>query len=205
MILSNFRLIEAMNQGRITITPRPSPEVQNPDDPGQYCPYDTHAVDLTLGRELSIPIPGTYAYDLNQTNMMLSHFIARNSKPKKLEDGEIFVLEVNQFILGITNEKISLPIKHEINLRDKVCLAARIEGKSSRARIGLLIHFTAPTVHPGFDGNLVLEMINLGPARILLKAGMPIAQLIVEEVSGIPNSNPSQFQGQTTPEGNAAS
>jgi dCTP deaminase len=65
-----------------------------------------------------------------------------------------------------------------------------------------LIHFTAPTVHPGFKGTLTLEMINLGPVPILLHVGMPIAQLIVEEVSGHPASwNPSQFQGQTTPEG----
>jgi hypothetical protein len=44
-------------------------------------------------------------------------------------------------------------------------------------------------------------MINLGPTSILLRPGMPIAQLIVEEVKGVPRSNPSQFQGQTTPEG----
>ena len=81
------------------------------------------------------------------------------------------------------------------------CLAARIEGKSSRARIGLLIHFTAPTVHPGFSGLLTLEMINLGPARILLRPEMPIAQLIVEEVKGLPFENYSQFQNQTTPAG----
>ena len=80
-------------------------------------------------------------------------------------------------------------------------LAARIEGKSSRARCGLLVHFTAPTVHPGFFGTLTLEMINLGPSPIALVPGMPIAQLIVEEVKGIPVENPSQFQGQSAPEG----
>ena len=67
--------------------------------------------------------------------------------------------------------------------------------------MGLLIHFTAPTVHPGFQGTLTLEMINLGPTSIVLQRGMPIAQLIVEEVKGLPRSNPSQFQGQTNPEG----
>ena len=72
---------------------------------------------------------------------------------------------------------------------------------SSRARIGLLIHFTAPTVHPGWSGPLTLEMINLGPARILLRPEMPIAQLIVEEVKGLPFENSSQFQNQSTPAG----
>jgi deoxycytidine triphosphate deaminase len=46
-----------------------------------------------------------------------------------------------------------------------------------------------------------MEMINLGPTSIVLRPGMPIAQLIVEEVKGVSRPNPSQFQGQTTPEG----
>ena len=53
----------------------------------------------------------------------------------------------------------------------------------------------------GFSGTLTLEMINLGPTSILLRPGMSIAQLIIEEVKGIPRPNPSQFQGQTNPEG----
>ena len=98
----------------------------------------------------------------------------------------------------MTRESVNLPILPQHD----TCLAARIEGKSSRARCGLLIHFTAPTVHPGWDGPLTLEMINLGASPILLSIGMPIAQLIIEEVRGLPAANnPSQFQRQTTPEG----
>ena len=67
--------------------------------------------------------------------------------------------------------------------------------------VRLLVHFTAPTVHPGWDGPLALEMINLGPVPFVLKLGMPIAQLIVEEVKGIPAKHASQFQGQTSPGG----
>jgi dCTP deaminase len=106
-------------------------------------------------------------------------------------------------VLGITLERVALPIDAPINLQTSSCLAARIEGKSSRARCGLLVHFTAPTVHPGWDGPLALEMINLGPVPFVLKLGMPIAQLIVEEVKGIPVKNPSQFQGQGVPSGTA--
>src|SRR2546423_9049816 len=82
-------------------------------------------------------------------------------------------------------------------------LAARIEGKSSFARCGLLIHFTAPTVHAGWDGPLALEMINLGAAGICLFSEMAVCQLILETVMGDPESNPSQFQGQTAPTGTA--
>jgi dCTP deaminase len=203
MILSNIKLQEALDQRRLVIDPEPAPREQGPDDPSEYCPYDTHAVDLSLGSEIVIPISGTYAYDLNQTEVKLSDFITRNSKKKIMEPDDVFVLERNQFVLGMTREVIHLPLDHPRNRELDRCLAARIEGKSSRARIGLLIHFTAPTVHPGFRGTLVLEMINLGPARILLKPGMPIAQLIVEEVDGIPRPNPSQFQGQRNPAGSS--
>ena len=200
MILSNEELFAALDSGRLVITPEPSPrrpEIGATDD---YCPFDTHAVDLTLGTEITIPETGTYAYDLMQPTP-LARFIERNSRRYSIDQHSHFVLERQQFILAQTREVVALPIEHSTNTETKTCLAARIEGKSSRARVGLLIHFTAPTVHPGWRGQLTLEMINLGPARILLKPSMPIAQLIVEEVKGSPKANPSQFQGQITPAG----
>ena len=100
-------------------------------------------------------------------------------------------------MLGRTIEWIELPFSEGVD----TCLAARIEGKSSRARFGLLVHFTAPTVHPGFRGYLTLEITNLGPAAVLLVPGMYIAQLIIEEVKGCPIGNPSQFDGQATASG----
>jgi dCTP deaminase len=202
MILSNRLVQEALDSGRLVIFPEPTPRRPNTSDPNAYCPYDTHAVDLTLGYEITVPITGTYAYDLTQTTP-LAAFIRRNSISRTLQPGEYFVLERQQFILAQTREKVELPLNHAKNT--ETCLAARIEGKSSRARIGLLIHFTAPTVHPGFGGTLTLEMINLGPARILLQPEMPIAQLIVEEVQGLPFENYSQFQNQATPAGESTS
>jgi len=64
-----------------------------------------------------------------------------------------------------------------------------------------MVHFTAPTVHPGWAGPLTLEIINLGPMSFVLRPGMHIAQLIVEEVRGEVFLNPSAFQDQSTPEG----
>jgi dCTP deaminase len=82
-----------------------------------------------------------------------------------------------------------------------MALAARVEGKSSLARCGLLVHFTAPTIHAGFEGTITLEMINLGAYPILLYPGMEISQLIVEQVVGTPRAAASQFQSQSTPVG----
>jgi dCTP deaminase len=200
MILSNREVHTSLDAKRLVIEPEPSPRVLTVGSQSDYCPYDTHAVDLTLGTEITVPEPGTYAYDLMQPTP-LAVFIERNSRRYSIDQHSHYVLERQQFILAQTREKVSLPIDHPDNHNTNTCIAARIEGKSSRARVGLLIHFTAPTVHPGWSGPLTLEMINLGPARILLKPGMPIAQLIVEEVRGLPTPNYSQFRNQTTPAG----
>jgi dCTP deaminase len=146
--------------------------------------------------DISIPQSGKYAFDPTRQED-LAEFLSKISKKNTLTPDSSFVLEQNKFVLGNTAENIHLPIPTGGNN----CLAARIEGKSSMARLGLLVHFTAPTVHPGFEGTLTLKMINLGPVGIILRPGMPIAQLIVEEVRGLPFSNPSQFQGQSQPEG----
>src|SRR5690349_24561447 len=108
------------------------------------------------------------------------------SKPK--HDFLCKAVEPKNFVLGITTERVGLPL-----IPGKT-LAARIEGKSSVARCGILVHFTAPTVHAGWDGPLALEMINLGSADFTLKPGMAICQLILELVHGDPQPNPSQFQ-----------
>ena len=196
MILSNTELFRALDEGRLIIRPQAAPRTKTAGD--DYCPFDTHSVDLRLAAELSIPnreIPFVYNLTLPGS---LTQLISYTSTRKLTDADAPYQLMPNRFILGKTMEYVELPIDSE---GKAPCLAARIEGKSSRARCGLLVHFTAPTVHPGFRGTLTLEMINLGPAPIALVPGMPIAQLIVEEVKGIPVDNPSQFQGQTDPEG----
>ena len=85
--------------------------------------------------------------------------------------------------------------------RARPALAARIEGKSSRARFGLLVHFTAPTIHAGWSGRITLEIMCLGKNPLKLYPGLPICQLIIEEVAGTPTESESQFQGQEHPTG----
>ena len=105
-----------------------------------------------------------------------------------------------RFVLGWTVEKLRLPHTSKI--------AARVEGKSSLARIGLGIHVTAPTIHagfghidqdPNFEGNPIrLEIWNIGVFPIILRKGMPICQLIFEEVHGTPDEG---YEGQFTIQG----
>lgn len=66
----------------------------------------------------------------------------------------------------------------------------------------MLVHFTAPTIHAGFNGTITLEIMNLGHYSIVLTPLMPICQLIIEEVRGVPFRNDSQFHGQSRAAGN---
>lgn len=190
MILSNIEIQKAIDEGRLKISPDPQPRSSEFDN----CPYNSTAVDLHLGKALAIPQPGPYTFDL-RSGGGIAGFLSKNSKQVTIPE-EGYALQPGQFTLGNTVERITLPL-----LPDGKSLAARIEGKSSLGRCGLLVHFTAPTVHAGFDGTLTLEMINLGVVAISLFPGLAIAQLILESVFGDLEANPSQFQGQSTPAG----
>lgn len=191
MILSNVEIQKAIDEGRLIIEPDPQPRISSAG--GQQSPYGTTSVDLHLGDTLALPTGGPFTYDLTQPGIAL--FLTRNSRQEKIGSGG-YALEPNRLILGSTRERVCLPI-----VPGRPVLAARIEGKSSAARCGLLVHFTAPTVHAGFDGTLTLEMINLGPNKLSLFSDMAICQLIIEAVLGEPTPKMGQFQGQSTPAG----
>jgi dCTP deaminase len=192
MILSNLEVQRALKEQRLFINPEPAPRLTSglPKSP-----YNTHSVDLTLGDV--IVVPSAIPADVDPSGAGLMQLLANNKKQYISTLEQPFVLKPGLFILAQTRETIGLPIPKD----GQKCLGARIEGRSSLARLGLLVHFTAPTIHPGFTGTITLEIINHGPNRISLRPGIAIAQLIVEEVAGIPDFYPSQFQGQSTPEG----
>jgi len=109
--------------------------------------------------------------------------------------GEPFVLHPGEFVLGSTYEQVTLP--------DDV--AARLEGKSSLGRLGLLTHSTAGFVDPGFGGHVTLELSNVATLPILLWPGMKVGQLCFFQLSS-PAEHPygsseygSRYQGQRGP------
>jgi dCTP deaminase len=85
----------------------------------------------------------------------------------EVDDDESFVIHPGEFVLGRTQEHVELPDD----------IVARIEGKSSLGRLGLIVHATAGFVDPGFRGTLTLEITNLTRVPIILWPGKPIAQL----------------------------
>lgn len=191
MILSNSEIQKALTERRLVIDPVPLPQSSKK---GEYCPYQTTSVDLKLGNEISFFRDGTH-FDINLTKGNFASLFGPNSETRTLTSDQPFSLKPNRFVLGKTFERVELPIV------EGTCLAARVEGKSSYARCGLLVHFTAPTIHAGFSGTITLELINLGPCNIMLYPKMPICQLILETVEGSPFRNDSQFQGQSQPGG----
>lgn len=100
-----------------------------------------------------------------------------------------YLVRPGEFYLGWTLERLQLPHRSRI--------AARVEGKSSLARLGLGVHVTAPTIHAGFGydqdrpeypgSSIQLEIWNFGPVAIVLKAGMKICQLVFEMVDATPD------------------
>ncbi len=80
-----------------------------------------------------------------------------------------YTLKPKAFVLAWTVEKITIPYTSR--------LAARVEGKSSLARLGVAVHATAPVIHSGFEGPIQLELCNFGPNEIILDPGMYVCQL----------------------------
>jgi dCTP deaminase len=193
MILSNVEIHRAMDEGRIIISPEPLPRLPKPDG---MCPYQTSSVDLRLGNQISYFKEGL-PFDINLLRGPFAQLFGPNSITQTISEEQPFVLRPHRLVLGCTFERVELPL-----LPEGRSLAARVEGKSSYARCGLLVHFTAPTIHAGFAGTITLELMNFGPCNISLYPGAPICQLILETVAGTPVRNNSQFQDQQAPGGN---
>jgi len=191
MILSNSEILKAISEGFIVIHPTPKiPSLELPDSP-----FNTTALDLRLGNYISIPIEKSpHAFDLRKGN--IADLLNTVYKRREIDPHGGFNLDPGQFAIANTLETIHLPIKPA-----SPCYAARVEGRSSYARCGLMVHFTAPTIHAGWEGNITLELINLGKNSICFFRGMYICQIIFEKVEGEIYFTPGQFQGQSTPEG----
>ncbi|MBW1615017.1 MAG: dCTP deaminase [Deltaproteobacteria bacterium] len=188
MILSNTEIIKGVQNKSFSIDPLAG------NDPGK-APFNTSAVDLRLGdtiRTLNKDIPA----QLDLTKGSIAQFLANNSKLHNLTKEQPFSLEPNKLVLANTYEKVNFPLRN-----GETCYGARVEGKSSLARCGILIHFTAPTIHANFKGKITLEIINLGTITFLLVPKMYICQLIIEKICGEPVTAPNQFTGQTDPTG----
>ena len=148
-VLSDGTIRRLVEEGRVKISPW---------DPGMVQPA---SIDLRLGDSFRVfHNHRVTAIDLREPPRNLTEEIV-------VPEGEPFAIHPGEFVLGATLERVELP--------DDV--VARIEGKSSLGRLGLIVHATAGFVDPGFAGTLTLEITNLTRIPIILWPGKPIAQL----------------------------
>lgn len=177
MVLSDRSIREQLLAGRIRIEPF------DPDD------IQPSSVDLHLSARFQVFRNSRYPYiDPTRDQSGLTEMVTASLE-------EPFVLHPGEFVLGATVERIALPDD----------IVARLEGKSSLGRLGLLIHSTAGYVDPGWDGTLTLELSNVANLPIVLTPGMPIGQISftamttpVDRPYGSPGLG-SRYQGQVDP------
>jgi dCTP deaminase len=181
-VLADRDIRAELEAGRIRI---------DPYDPADLQPS---SVDLHLDRSFRVFRNNRYAFiDPREPQPDLTELL-------EVRDDEPFILHPGEFVLGQTLEWVELPDD----------LVARLEGKSSMGRLGLLIHSTAGYVDPGWKGTLTLELSNVANLPIALYAGMRIGQISFFRMSS-PVERPygsselrSKYQGQSQPTASAA-
>ncbi len=177
VLLSDRDLLKAIDEGRLGLDPW-EPELIQPS-----------SVDVRLDRWFRVFNNLKYTHiDPSKQQDDLTSLV-------ETEPDQPFVLHPGEFVLGSTLEVVSLA--------DDV--AARLEGKSSLGRLGLVTHSTAGFIDPGFSGHVTLELSNLANLPITLWPGMKIGQICVFALSS-PAEHPygstkygSRYQGQRGP------
>src|SRR3990170_1027994 len=177
MILSDVDIRKEIEAGRIVI------------DPFDETCIQPSSIDVHVDTQFRVFANSRYPYIDVKTEMPdLTEVV-------EVGGGEPFILHPGEFVLGSTLERVRLPDD----------LVARLEGKSSLGRLGLLIHSTAGYVDPGWDGYLTLELSNVANLPITIYPGMKIGQIsffrltTAAEVPYGSERTRSKYQGQRGP------
>ncbi len=184
MILSDRDLVACLKARRLVIDP-PPPSTQ----------IKSTAIDLRVGEDFIRwkDQPKSFHGHVDLDTVDLDDF-ADLTEPVALHKGRILIAP-SDFVLVRTLEWVELPPQGR--------LAARVEGRSTLARLGMTVHNTAPTIHAGFRGRIVLEICNHGVFTLKVTPNVTrLCQLIVEMVSSKPKGALlSRFLDQETPLG----
>jgi dCTP deaminase len=176
VVLSDRTIRRLLEEGRIGI------------DPYDEALMQPSSLDVRVDRYFRVFRNSRYPYiDVKTEQEELTELVEAGD--------EAFILHPGEFVLGSTLERVTLPDD----------LVARLEGKSSLGRLGLLIHSTAGFIDPGWDGHVTLELSNVANLPITIYAGMKIGQLSFVQLTE-PAERPygsagigSKYQGQRGP------
>ena len=177
VILSDHSIREELKAGRIVIEPFDDVNVQ------------PASVDMHVDRFFRVFRNDTTPYiDPKKAQEDLTELV-------EVSDENAFILHPSEFVLGSTLERVALPSD----------IAARLDGKSSLGRLGLLIHSTAGWADPGWDGHLTLEFSNVANLPIAIYPGMKIGQISFLQMTTAADhpygsdATGSKYQGQRGP------
>ena len=177
MVLSDRTIRRLIAEGRIRVEPY-EPELMQPS-----------SLDVRVDRYFRVFRNSRYPYiDVKARQEELTELV-------EVTGDEAFILHPGEFVLGSTLERVTLGPD----------LVARLDGKSSLGRLGLLIHSTAGFVDAGWDGHLTLEFSNVANLPIAIYPGMKIGQISFLQMSteaDVPyggNQTGSKYQGQLGP------
>jgi dCTP deaminase len=176
MVLSDRTIREELASGRLVIEPFDATLLQ------------PSSVDVRVDGAFRVFHNNRRAYiDVKDANDDLTELV-------EIPEGEAFILHPGEFVLGSTRERVALPDD----------LVARLEGKSSLGRLGLLIHSTAGYIDPGFDGTITLELSNVARLPISIYPGMPIGQIsFLQMTTPVESPYRGKYQGQAGPTASA--
>lgn len=159
MILSDRDIKKALKEKRIIVDPKPDLSVQ----------LGSCSIDLRLGKKFRVFNHSKVAlidpYNPCATKELMTEIEVKNNDP--------FILQPGDFVLATTMETITIPDD----------LLARLEGRSSLGRLGIVVHSTASVFDPGWHGVAVLELGNLGRMPVALYPGMRICSFTFEELT----------------------
>ncbi|MGQ9571683.1 MAG: dCTP deaminase [Dehalococcoidia bacterium] len=179
MVLSDRSIRDELAQGRLVIDPL-----------GDGC-IQPSSVDLRLAPVFRVFRVGVLPRPYLDVTQPMEGF----TELVEVTENEPFIIQPGEFVLAATLETITLPDD----------IVARVDGKSSLGRLGLLIHATAGFVDPGWTGRLTLELSNVAKMPIAVRPGMRICQISflrlttpAERLYGSPELG-SKYQGQTGP------
>lgn len=182
MILSDRDIRRAIQEGRVKI---------DSDQPEMFMHIHASSMDMRLGNTFKL-------YEHSKFSVLdpkRPESFQGNMRTITIPEGEAFIVQPGEFVLGVTMEKITVPDD----------LVVRVEGRSSLGRLGIIVHSTAGFVDPGFSGTITLEISNLNRLPVALYPGMRVCQLAFEMMTS-PAETPyhlkahSKYQGQVLPE-----
>lgn len=183
MRLSDRDIAAAIDKGRLVIDPAPHPDA-----------ISGASLDIRLGNSFRVfQDHGTPFIDLSGSREQIETTLnGVMSDEIVLEEGKAFFLHPGQLALAVTHESVTLPDD----------LIGWLDGRSSLARLGLMVHATAHRIDPGWSGQIVLECFNAGKLPLAMRPGMTVGAINLEELSS-PALRPynkrvnAKYKGQT--------